>query len=397
MDDRLQHTAVRTLFTDEEQQRLVALRREIHKHPELAFREENTAARLIDELQRLKPAWIERVAGTGVVACIKGIDSKAPSVAIRGDIDALPIEEDTPLEYTSVIPGVMHACGHDIHSAWTIGAACLLTKQRPQGNVLIVFQPAEEVAQGARRIMESGLLNNVASIFGGHVDRRYEIGQVVVQEGPIAASSDEFHIELRGQGAHGARPHESADPIVGAAALISALQTIASRRVDPASPAVVTIGTLHAGTAPNIIPNRATLSGTLRATDERTRQQIIEELQRIAIPLAKSYNLEAYIRMEEGTPPVINNAKQAEWAREAVTALLGDEGVTRLESPNLASEDFSYFLESIPGCFLRFGARAAGEFFIPVHSPKFYAAEETLFVGAAVLAETARRASAALA
>src|SRR5205085_2730043 len=196
--------------------------------------------------------------------------------------DALPIHEATGLPFASRVPGVMHACGHDVHATWAVGAATLLAKNPADGDVLIVLQPAEETGKGALAILESGALDGVAAIFGGHVDRRFALGQVVADEGPLAASADTFEIEIVGAGAHAARPHESRDPIIAAAAIISALQTIVSRRLNPATPGVVTIGTVHAGSAPNVIPERATLTGTVRAIEPTSREMMLRELKSVA-------------------------------------------------------------------------------------------------------------------
>ena len=337
------------------------------------------------------------MATTGVIARIRGRNTHSPTVAIRGDIDALPIQEGTGLDFSSENPGVMHACGHDVHASWAVGAAHLLAAAPARGDVIIVLQPSEETGQGARAILATGALDGVSAIFGAHVDRRFPIGQVVAQTGPLAASADNFTIELEGSGAHAARPHESADPIVGLGALISALQTIVARRVNPAHAAVVTIGTVNAGTAPNIIPGRATLTGTLRATDGDTRRLLEEELRRIADGVASTHRLHARVMLEPGTPPIVNPPDPTRWARSAATALLGDDAVVPLGPLNLAGEDFAHYMERIPGCFLRIGARENGGETIPAHTPRFYAADESIFIGAAVLAETARVASDALA
>ena len=290
----------------------------------------------------------------------------------------------------------MHACGHDVHATWAVGAADLLARNPAMGDVLVVLQPAEETGRGAPAIIESGALDGARAIFGGHVDRRFAVGQVVADEGPLAASADTFEIELVGQGAHAARPHESADPIVGVGALIGAIQTIVSRRLNPAHPGVVTIGTVHAGTAPNVIPDRATLRGTVRAVDAPSRRLMLDEVQRIAETTAAAYRLSAKVTLELGTPPIVNPPNATAWARRAATSLLGESRVVPLGFLNLAGEDFAHYLERIPGCFLRIGAREPGGAPIPAHAPKFYAAEESIFVGAAVLAEAARVASEAL-
>jgi hippurate hydrolase len=205
-----------------------------------------------------------------------------------------------------------------------------------------------------------------------------------------------FEIELVGQGAHAARPHESADPIVGLGALIGAIQTIVARRLNPANPGVVTIGTVRAGTASNVIPDRATLTGTVRAVDAASRKLMLDEVRRLSESIAGAYRLSARVTLDLGTPPIVNPPNATAWARRAATSLLGAPNVVPLGFLNLAGEDFAHYMERIPGCFLRIGAREEGGVSIPAHAPKFYAAEESIFVGAAVLAETARVASAEL-
>jgi amidohydrolase len=245
-------------------------------------------------------------------------------------------------------------------------------------------------------MIEAGALDGVSAIFGGHVDRRFEVGTVVADEGPLAASADTFEIVLFGQGAHAARPHESADPIVGAGALIGALQTIVSRRLNPATPGVVTLGTVEAGTAPNVIPDRARLTGTVRAVESVSRRLMLDEVKRIATQIADAYRLEARVTLDLGTPPIVNPARPASWARAAAASLLGEDHVVPLGFLNLAGEDFAHYMEHVPGCFLRVGAREPGGETIPAHAPRFHAAEDSIFVGAAVLAETARVSSRAL-
>lgn len=377
--------------------RLIALRRDLHRNPELSFKEQRTAEKLEGELAHLKPKSVQRVAGTGIVARIAGNDPNAPVVAVRGDIDALPVHEATGLEFSSQNAGVMHACGHDVHATWAIGAAHLLARNPARGDVLVVLQPAEEIGEGAAAILASGALDGVRAIFGGHVDRRFELGQVVAQEGPLAASADTFHIILHGVGAHGARPQESRDPVVGLGALITALQTVVSRRVNPAAPAVVTIGKVHAGTAPNIIPETAELRGTMRATDPETRRTLRDEVKHLAETIAAAYGLRAEAHMHtNGSPPIVNPPQATGWARAAAEAVVGPQNVVPMPGVNMGGEDFAFYMERMPGCFLRIGAREPGGKVIPAHAPYFYAAEESIFVGAAVLAEAARRASADL-
>ena len=380
-------------FLPRELEALLGLRRDLHAHPELSWKEERTADKLERALVALGALDVTRVAGTGVVGRLPGREPGSPTIAIRGDIDALPIQEETELPFASSVNGVMHACGHDVHATWTIGAGMLLSREPALGDVVLVLQPAEEVGAGARAILESGALDDIKTIFGGHVDRRFEVGQIVADDGPLAASADEFRIELLGQGAHGARPHESADPIVGAAALIMALQTIVSRRVDPSDPAVVSVGHIHSGTASNVIPERALLIGTLRATTPRTRALLRAEVQRLAESVAASHRLTATVTLPDGTPPVVNDPKAAAIARAAAASLVGEKNVVPFGLTNMGGEDFAFYQERVPGCFLRIGAREPGGERTPAHSPRFTVAEGAIFVGAAVLAECARRAS----
>lgn len=380
-------------FDEEEAALLVALRRELHRRPELSWQEEATAARLEAALTALGLANVRRVAGTGVVGRVPGRTPDAPAVVIRGDIDGLPIQEATGLAYASETPGVMHACGHDIHAAWTVGAALLLRKSPADGDVLVLLQPAEEAAEGAAAVLASGALNGASAIVGAHVDRRYTVGQVVAQPGTIAASADFFRIELVGSGSHAARPHESADPVVGAAALITALQTLVSRRLDPALPGVVTVASVHAGAADNVIPARAELTGTIRALDGASRDLLVDGLRSVSVHVAAAHRLEVEVSFGAGTPPLTNPPGPTGWAREAVRTVLGPDALVPLAGTNMGGEDFAFYLERMPGCFLRIGAREPGGPWLPAHSPQFHAAEDSVFVGAAVLAETARQAT----
>jgi amidohydrolase len=384
----------RPAWTPELRARLTSLRRAIHEDPELAFEEHHTAERLGEALRSLGLRDVRRVAGTGLVARVPGTDRGAATVAIRGDIDALPITEATGLPFSSRNRGVMHACGHDVHATWAVGAAALLMQHPARGDVLIVLQPAEEVGRGASAILESGALDGVVAIFGAHVDRRFELGSVVADVGPLAASADTFEIEVVGQGAHAARPHEARDPIVGAAAIVTGIQTIVARTLNPAVPGVVTVGQINAGSAPNVIPDRALLRGTIRAVDPASREQMQRALSRIATSIAAAHGLTARVSIPEGTPPLVNPEDTTRIARDAVRAVLGEDVLEPLGFVNLAGEDFAYYLERMPGCFLRIGAREPGGKPLPAHSPEFFPAEESIFIGAAVLAECARRATA---
>jgi amidohydrolase len=379
-------------FTAADRLLLTELRRDLHRHPELAWRETRTQETLERAFSEAGLPDVHRVARTGLVVRVRGRVAGAPVTALRGDIDALPIAEATGLEFASVHDGVMHACGHDVHAAWAVGAALLLARTPAAGDVLIVLQPAEEVGEGAREVLASGALDGVQAIFGAHVDRRFAVGQAVAQEGPLAASTDTFRIVLHGEGAHGARPQEARDPIIGAADLIGALQTIVSRRLDPSLPGVLTVGAVHAGRAANVIPETAELSGTIRATTAAARALLVGELERISLSVAGTHRLTADVEITEGTPPVVNAPEAAAWAARAVREVLGQHALVPLGTTNMGGEDFAYYLEKMPGCFLRIGAREPGGERLAAHTPRFHPAEDSLFIGAAVLAQCAREA-----
>ena len=379
-------------FTADDHRLLTELRRDLHRHPELSWQEMRTQERLERVLRYSGIIDVRRIARTGLIARVRGRDANAPVIALRGDIDALPITEATGLDFSSQNDGIMHACGHDVHASWAVGAALLLSRVPAAGDVLIVLQPAEEVGEGAREVLASGALDGVRAIFGAHVDRRFAVGEVVAQAGPLAASVDTFNIVLHGEGAHGARPQEARDPIVGAAQLIVALQTIVSRRLDPALPGVVTVGAVHAGRTSNVIPETAELAGTIRATTAASRALLIGELERMTHAVAATHGLTAEVQIVDGTPPVVNSADGAAWAAQAVCDVLGADALVPLGTTNMGGEDFAFYLEKIPGCFLRVGAREPGGEHRAAHTPRFYPAEEALFIGASVLAQCARAA-----
>ncbi len=380
---------------------LTALRESLHRNPELSFEEHQTTERLIAAaegfgLSAANGVEIQRFSGTGLSIRIPGTDAGGTSsktVAVRGDIDALPIQEEARCAFASTVPGVMHACGHDVHASWALGAASLIAREPAAGDVVVVLQPAEETGLGAATVVESGVLDDVAMIFGAHVDPRWVVGEAVVQAGPVAAATDEFSITIHGAGGHGARPQLGRDPTVAAAALVMELQTIVSRRVTPGDPAVVTVGELHAGTAPNIIPEQARIAGTLRSTSTATRELLRAGVQQLAAGIANSFSVRCEVGFGAGTPPVVNDEKATQHAATAAEQWLGKAALRALPEPNMGGEDFAVYLETMPGCFLRIGSRLPDDPIVGAHTPQFYARTECVFVGAVVLAEAARRAS----
>ncbi len=372
--------------------RMVELRRTFHRYPELAFQERNTAIVIMDELKGLGIPFEYGGVGGGIIARLENGGTKTPTVALRADMDALPCEENTGLPFASINAGKMHACGHDGHMAMVLGAAAMLKENPPEGNVVFIFQPAEEKGGGARTMIQAGALEGVNAIFGGHITRHYHVGEIMVASGTITAHSDAFTIRVKGRGGHGARPHEAIDAVVVAGLLIMAVQTLVSREINPAHPSVVTIGKVEAGTAGNVIAETARLNGTIRTTDTEVRNHIINGLQRIANAVGELHNAEVVVEIREGYPPVINTLKEAEIAKRAVINLLGEKGFVAMEQPSMGAEDFSYYLQEIPGCYVRFGACCPGCENIPLHSPSFDFDEEALKIGAAFFDRVVREA-----
>ena len=378
------------LIAPELYDRLVALRRELHQYPELSWQEARTAAVISRFLHDCGIHHRTNIAGHGVVADIPG-DSGVPCVVLRADMDALPIQEETGLVFASVHADVMHACGHDGHTTMLLGAAALLSQENDlPAPVRLIFQPAEEQGTGAIAMIKEGVLAGAGLIFGGHLDRHYRPGTIVVSEGPVNASSDNFAIEIIGQGAHGARPHESIDAVVVGSLMIMALQTIVSREVDPARPSVVSVGQFHAGTAPNVIAGQAKLEGTVRAQDPAVRRQLLNSVRRIAESIAQLHGAKIHVMVTEGTPPLVNDAVMAVLARRAAIETVGEKNVLPLKTANMGAEDFSYYLEEIPGAYVRFGSQVPGREGYPAHSSKFDFDEEALAVGATYYRAIAR-------
>ncbi len=370
------------------------IRRHLHRHPELAFAEFATARFIADKLGELGIPCREQVGRTGIVASLGNRKTGASCVALRADMDALPISEQTGLPFASQTPGVMHACGHDGHVAMLLGAAALLKEKEAElpGKGVLIFQPAEEGDGGARGMIAEGALDGVGAIFAGHIDRTYELGEIAVQPGLISAFTDEFSIEIRSQGGHAAKPHETADSILAAGQLITSIQSIVAREVHPCFPAVITVGAIHGGEAANVIASKVVLAGTIRTTSPETRTVCIASLQRMTRAMEQLHRVETSFTLTEGYPPVINNPAAARIATEVAAGIVGREKVKGQPLPSLGGEDFSFFLEKIPGCLVRFGARHTGLHDAPAHSPRFDFDERVLPIGARFLAETALKA-----
>ncbi len=374
---------------------MVRVRRDLHRHPELSWGEHRTVEALEAELGRMGIPC-RRVAGTGLVADLPGPEG-VPIVALRADTDALPIQEETGLPFASVHDGVMHACGHDGHSAMLLGAAAMLADERLTAPVRLLWQPAEEKAAGAKAMIEAGCLDGVGLIFGGHVDRHYEAGLLVVTDGAVNASTDTFHIDIHGQDAHGARPHDSIDAIVVGSLMVMAIQTIVSREINPAHPSVVTVGSFQAGQAPNVIAGRARIEGTIRAQEPHVREQLRQAVERIARSVGELHGAAVDVALRTGTPPLHNQPLPTAIARDAAEAVVGAERVVPLVFANMGGEDFAFFLDHVPGCYIRFGAQVLGREGFPAHSSRFDFDEQALATGAAWFVEVAREAGRRLA
>jgi hippurate hydrolase len=371
---------------------MVSLRRSFHREPELAFHEVKTARAIIAELERLGIPYSYQGEGGGVVGRLACGIAGAPTVALRAEMDALPGVERTDLPFSSSVENAMHACGHDAHMAMVLGAAALLVESPPPGDVLFVFQPAEESGGGARVVIQSGALDGVGAIFGGHVTHHYRVGEIMIAEGIITAQSDRFELRVRGKGGHAARPHEAIDAVVIAGLLISVLQTLVSRSVNPVYPSVVTTGRVQAGTAANVIAEDAVLEGSIRTTVAEVRKQILTGIRRMARAMGDLYDASIEVELQEGYPPVVNTHRETCIARQAARRILGDQALVAMEHPSLGSEDFAYYLHGLPGCYVRFGARIHEREYLPLHSPSFDIDERVLQVGAAFYDEVAREA-----
>lgn len=370
-----------------------AIRREIHAYPELAFQEYQTARLIQAKLQELRISFTADIGGTGIIAEIppkpEPPGSHCPTIALRADMDALPIEEKTGLPFSSKTAGVMHACGHDGHVAMLLGAAALIRQTSRPMRTLLIFQPAEEQGTGAKEMLASGKLDGVDAIFACHLDRHVRTGDIAVQPGLICAYTDEFFITICGHGGHAARPHETVDSIVVASLLVSSIQTLVSREVNPAYPSVVSVGRIKGGTAPNVIAEEAVLEGTIRCTHPEVRAQIISGLNRMVGAMATLYNARTTITFGGGLPPVVNAVSAAAMARSAAVDIIGEEHVTQQPHPSLGGEDFAYYSTAMPGCLVRLGAGRSDCATVPAHSPMFDFDEDALSVGTAFLARVA--------
>ena len=368
------------------------IRRDLHRHPEVMFQEKRTSqtiARHLDELRIVNRGGLAR--GTGLVGYLPATvdEAKAKTVALRADMDALPIVEATGCAYASTNPGVMHACGHDGHMSMLLGAARVLARlnERPN-NVLLVFQPAEEGGAGAEKMCADGVLSG--AVLGGPADVIYglhgwpelALGKVATRTGPLLAATDEFTLTVTGKGGHAAYPHLCVDPILASSAVVQALQSIAARRASPLDSVVVTVGSIHGGHAENVIPNEVVMSGTIRTLRAETRAMAEREFRRIVEGVSASYGATARIEWRVGYPVTENHPEPTERFRAIAREALGPENLIEREHPTMGGEDFAFYGKRVPACFFFLGLRPEGrESFPNLHTPEFDFNDEALPIG----------------
>jgi amidohydrolase len=363
---------------------LLALRHAMHREPELSGAEHVTTARVEAALDGVG-ARIRR--GPKGVGLIVDVGPPGPRVAVRADLDALALDEAVDVPYASCVPGVMHACGHDVHTASLVGAARALASACPERPFRFLFQPAEEATPGgALDLIAAGAMEDVTAILMLHCDPTRPVGRVGVQAGPVTAASDTFEVTLRGTGGHGARPHETQDLVLALAQALQALHLAFDRAIDDRVPHVLSVGTVHAGrTSANVIPDRAVFTGTVRTVDPATRERVEPVFRRALDGVAAAWDVAYDLKLTRGAPPVINDARVAEAVRLAASEALGADGVEALGPPSMGAEDFGWYLAHAPGALLRLGVGVGA----PLHSASFRADDAAIAIGARVLARAA--------
>lgn len=373
---------------------LIAIRRDIHMHPEVGFEEVRTST-LIKDFLKNEGIEYREVAGTGVCGLIKGTkDGAVKTVALRGDMDALPIQDKKVCEYSSKVPGKMHACGHDAHTTILLGVAKLLNENKHlfSGNVKLLFEPAEETTGGASVMIEEGVLENprVDKVFGLHVTEDLECGKIKIKKGVVNAASNPYKIKVIGSGGHGASPNTTVDPIVIGANIVSTLQTIVSREISPVNPSVITVGSFHAGTAQNIIPGEAEITGIIRTMTPEDRKFACERLCEVSEGIAKIGRGSAEVTIEESYPCLINNDECVDIVKDAAIKILGSENVVEQKAPSMGVESFAYFAMERDAAFYFLGtANQSKGTFRSAHSSLFDIDEDAIPLGVAIQCEAA--------
>lgn len=384
-------TKLRTL-SDKYFPEVKALRHYFHMNPELSFQEFGTAAKVAETLEALGIETQTGVAKTGVVGLIRGA-AQGPTVLLRADMDALLLQEEADVPYKSQTPGVMHACGHDGHTAGLLGAAMILNEMKDQlrGNVKLVFQPAEENEGGALPMIEAGVMENpkVDVAFGCHLWGNLKEGQIQLKRGPMMASPDMFTIKITGKGGHASAPHLAIDPIVIAAQVINEFQTIISRRKDPVKPAVISVSMIRGGETHNVIPNTVEMCGTIRVFDKEVRKWIPEAMEAVLRHVTEANGASYDFYVEKRFPPLINDNAMTELVEKSAVKLFGSDRVEWTETPNMGGEDFAYFAEHVPSAFFFVGIAQDESNPVSHHHPKFAWNDENLKVSMQTLAQVA--------
>lgn len=371
---------------------VLATRHHLHRFPEIGLSEFKTSDYVAEQLTALGYEVTRGLAKTGVVATLRN-GSSDRSIGIRADFDALPILEETGLPYASEIPGVMHACGHDGHTAMLLGAAKILAERRNfDGVIHLIFQPAEENFGGARIMIEDGLFDRFPcdAVFALHNDPEIPFGHIAVREGPIMAAVDECKITVNGRGGHGAEPQSTADPIVCGASIVMALQTIVSRNIHPLDPTVITVGGFHAGAASNVIPERAEMVLSIRSFDPKVRDQLESRIRAVAEGQAASYGMGVTIDYERGYDPTVNHKAETDFVRDLAVSFAGNDKVYDLPRPMMGSEDFAYMLAKRPGSYFFLGTQRTPND-PPLHHPRYDFNDDILPVGTTLWVELAER------
>lgn len=373
-------------------EQLIHWRRQIHRHPEVGFQVHRTAEMVTAALHDLGVETQAGVGKSGVVGYLG--DGNGPVIAVRADMDALPIEEENQVDYASQVPGYMHACGHDAHTAMLLGVAALLSRCEFSGQVRLLFQPSEESADeeglsGAPRMIADGALDGVDAVIALHVDGALETGRIIADEGWVDAAVDSFKAYVTGAGGHCAFPHQAIDPIWLATHVLNALYTLPSRRLDPLQPSIISVGVIRGGTADNVIPQAVYLEGTLRSYDDGVREQLIQEVEN-ALRLARSFGGDYELQVIRGYPAGYNDPLVASWLRQVGSNLLGPNSLASGQR-SMGAEDFSYMTQLAPGAMFSLGVRRPGAASRYLHTATFDIDEDALPIGAAILAETALR------
>jgi amidohydrolase len=372
----------------------IELRRRLHAAPELGLELPNTKRAVLGALAELPVEIREHAGSSGFVATLRGA-RPGRALLLRADMDALPLDEDVDVAFRSRVRGAMHACGHDAHTAMLVGAARALARERAElaGEVRFMFQAGEEGHFGALRMLEDGLLDAeppLAGAFAMHIEPRLPVGWVATRAGPLMASTDDFEISLCGRGGHASMPHDAADPVPVACELVTATQSWITRNIPAFEPVVLTVAQIEAGTTYNVIPERATLRGTLRSVSPRSRQSAREGLGQLAEGIASAHGLRAELVLHEGYPVTVNDAGFVAFLRETLEPLLGPDRWIDMPHAVMGGEDFSYVLERMPGAMLFLGARVAQGDAAPCHSNRMHLNEDVLALGIAIHTAVAR-------